>query len=96
MHTDVNNSETGWTIVHTISGYDTTKYYKLELTVTNGTATFKLYKYDDTLLKTETKTLSDVSSGFNTVANRGYGLTVGWKNNSSVKMYIKNIVAESL
>lgn len=96
MHTDVNNSETGWTSVLTISGYDTTKYYKLELTVTNGTATFKLYKYDDTLLKTETKTLSDVSSGFNTVANRGYGLTVGWKNNSSVKMYIKNIVAESL
>ena len=94
MHTDVNNSETGWTPVLTISGYDTTKYYKLELTVTNGTATFKLYKYDDTLLKTETKTLSDVSSGFNTVANRGYGLTVGWKNNSSVKMYIKNIKAE--
>ena len=95
VHMDKNNSETYWGGGQTITGYDTSKYYKLELVIDGDDATWNLYD-GDTLLRTYSYTLSDLSTDYNTLSNRDYGITVGWNNSSSVKMYIKNIKAESL
>ena len=96
IHIDKNNSETYWGDIQTVSNFDTSQYYTLELSVENDTATFTLYNYDSTLLRTYSHTLSSVTTDYNTLANRDYGITVGWNNNSNVKMYVKNIKAESL
>ena len=95
VHMDKNNSETYWGNGQNITGYDTSKYYKLELVIDGDDATWNLYD-GDTLLRTYSYTLSDLSTDYNTLSNRDYGITVGWNNSSSVKMYIKNIKAESL
>ena len=96
IHIDKNNSETYWGNIQTVSNFNTSQYYTIELSVENDTATFKLYNSDSTLLRTYSHTLSSVTTDYNTLANRDYGITVGWNNNSNVKMYIKNIKAEPL
>ena len=95
VHRDKNNAEQHWGNGQTITGYDTSKYYKLELVIDGDDATWNLYD-GATLLRTYSYTLSDLSTDYNILSNRDYGITVGWNNSSSVKMYIKNIKAESL
>ena len=96
VHRDKNNSEQSWGEAQSISNYNTANYYKLELVVQGDTATWNLYDGNLTLLNTYSYNLSDLSTDYNTLSNRDYGISVGWSNSSSTIMYVKNIKAETL
>ena len=68
----------------------------MELVVQGDTATWNLYDGNLTLLNTYSYNLSDLSTDYNTLANRDYGISLGWINSSATKMYVKNIKAEPL
>lgn len=96
VHRDKNNSEQFWGEAQNISNYNTANYYKMELVVQGDTATWNLYDGNLTLLNTYSYNLSDLSTDYNTLANRDYGISLGWINSSATKMYVKNIKAEPL
>lgn len=96
VHRDKNNSEQFWGNAQNISNYNTANYYKLELIVEGNSASWNLYDGNLTLLNTYSYNLSDLSTDYNTLANRDYGISLGWINSSATKMYVKNIKAEPL
>ena len=90
-----NGSEKQWSNVASLSSFDYTKYYKVELIVDGYEAKYTFYD-GTTQLATYTYTLNTLSNQFTTLANRGYGLGCGWKNATSYPIFVKNIKAESL
>ena len=81
------------TSINNIASND--KWHYCEMIVDNDTVTMNVYNNDNvTLIFTDTITLSDSSNSYSTLANRRYGIAIGFADGS--KGYVRNIEATEL
>ena len=65
-------------------------WYTIEIEVNGTNLTIKYYDASETLLTSTTFNLTSISSNFSTLADRGYGIVVGYVNGTRYG-YCKNI-----
>lgn len=90
LNNDWNNNE------NLTGSWSSGTWYNVEMTV-NGTSVSIVVKNGSTTVASTTFDLTDKSSTlFNTLTDRQYGFAIGWKANSTLYSYAKNIKIKSL
>ena len=95
VHTDYFNNGTYENTINLISNVPNDKWYYCEMIVDNDIVTMNVYNNDNvTVIFTDTITLSEYSNNYSTLANRRYGIAIGFADGS--KGYVRNIEATEL